>query len=208
MEIIRNVERVQGRTLVLFESGWKVWLLPGMDPGFPLSEGTAVDRRQFEQYLMLQEYPSALEKAVSMLAARARSKKEIMDKLLALRYDPEVAGLVVYKLEKENLLDDEAFSAQWVRSRMKKYGAAKIAHELRTKGIESETVSQVLESCPESEQLENAVRLAEKKIRGDRHPEDKRGLYKRVTDMLLRRGYSWDLAKKAFEIASHQDAPE
>ena len=111
MEIIRNVERVQGRTLVLFESGWKVWLLPGMDPGFPLSEGTAVDRRQFEQYLMLQEYPSALEKAVSMLAARARSKKEIMDKLLALRYDPEVAVLVVYKLEKENLLDDEAFSA-------------------------------------------------------------------------------------------------
>ena len=201
MEIICEVRHEGRKIRIAFESGWVIWVKEGINPGFALEEGTLIDRREITDFILLNQYPDALHKAVSLLAASPRSKKEIADKLKHARYDEEVINLVVYMLEKEGLLDDHEFSLQWVQSRMRKYGNARIAQELRKKGIDRETIEGSLKACGEEEQFENAVSLASKKIRSLETDEDSDILFRRILGFLVRRGYSWENAKRATERA-------
>ena len=150
---------------------------------------------------LLQQYRPALDRAVGMLAVRARSSREIEQRLLRAGYDEEVVSMVLYKLEREKLLDDEDFSVQWVESRKRKYGSSRIAMELRLKGVSAEAAEAALACCSEEDELETATSLARRKIKSDRDACDSRKLFQRVTAFLVRRGYSWDIAKKAFEEA-------
>lgn len=204
MEIIRSVETIRGKIRITFESGWQVWLRRNEDPGFPLTEGTAVDRESFLAYIRIHQYPPALDRAVRMLAERSCSRREIERKLTLARFDPDVTDLVLFKLEKENLLNDREFAVQWVHSRSRKYGASRIRQELRTKGIDGDIASEILEDLSEEEQLCQAVALAVKKIRSLQSSCEEKKWKQRITAFLLRRGYSWDLALKAFEEAMRQ----
>ena len=143
MEIIRSVETIRGKIRITFESSWQVWLRRNEDPGFPLTEGTAVDRESFLAYIRIHQYPPALDHAVRMLAERSCSRREIERKLTLARFDPDVTDLVLFKLEKENLLNDREFAMQWVHSRSQKYGASRIRQELRTKGIDEDIASEL-----------------------------------------------------------------
>ncbi len=154
---------------------------------------------------LLHDYPAALDRAVRLLAERPRSKKEISDRLASARFDEEVIGLVLYKLEKENLLDDRDFAAQWVQSRSRKYGSSRISRELHLKGIDEDTASEVLENLSEDEQLLRATDFATKKIRTQRSCDDAQKLKQRVTAAILRRGYSWNIALKAYHQALLQE---
>ena len=202
MEIIQYVEIIRGKIRIVFESGWQVWLNRDDSPGFPLTEGTPVERESFEKYIMIHQYPSALDRAVRMLAQRPCSRKEIGRRLTDARYSPEVAEMVLYKLEKEKLLDDRDFAEQWAQSRSRKYGNARIRRELMTKGIDAETAESVLNRIPEDKQEENAAAAAEKKIRSLQGTCDERKMKQRVIASLVRRGYSWEIAAKAYEEAS------
>ncbi len=201
MEIIQSVETVRGKVKITFESGWKVWLNRNASPGFPFSEGTQVDRNDFEKYILLHQYPAALSRAVHMLAERPHSRKEIERSLASARFDRTVTELVLYKLDTENLLDDHDFAEQWVQSRSRKYGSDRLYRELLIKGIDTETSKSVLNHISEDEQMEHAVSFAAKKIRSLRGTCDVLRIKHRVVSSLVRRGYSWSLAAKAFEKA-------
>ena len=154
---------------------------------------------------LIRDYPAALDRAVRLLAERPRSKKEIRDRLSSAGYDEEVVDLVILKLEKEKLLDDQDFAEQWVQSRSRKYGPARIRHELRIKGIDQETVQAATESMTEQDQLEHAMDAARRKIRFQGNSCDPRKLKQRIIAMLVRKGYSWELASKAYDAAMSQD---
>ena len=154
---------------------------------------------------LLRDYPAALDRAVRLLAERPRSRKEISDRLASARFDEEVIGLVLYKLEKENLLNDRDFAAQWVQSRSRKYGSSRISRELRLKGIDEDTASEVLGSLSEEEQLQHAADFAAKKIRARNPCDDPQKLKQRVTAAIVRRGYSWSIALKAYHHALLQE---
>ena len=154
---------------------------------------------------LLHDYPAALDRAVRLLAERPRSRKEISDRLASARFDEEVIGLVLYKLEKENLLNDRDFAEQWVQSRSRKYGSSRISRELRMKGIDEDTASEVLENLPDDEQLLHATDFAVKIIRTRRSGEDPQKLKQRVTAAIVRRGYSWSIALKAYHCALLQE---
>ena len=204
MEIIRSVETIRGKIRITFESSWQVWLRRNEDPGFPLTEGTEVDRESFLSYIRIHQYPPALDRAVRMLAERSCSRREIERKLTLARFDPDVTDLVLFKLESENLLNDRDFAIQWVHSRSRKYGASRIRQELRTKGIDEETASEILGDLSEEDQLRQAVVLAVKKIRSLQSSCEEKKWKQRTMAFLVRRGYSWDLAQKAFEEAMRQ----
>ena len=93
---------------------------------------------------------------------------------------------------------------QWVHSRSRKYGASRIRQELRTKGIDEDIASEILEDLSEEDQLRQAVALAVKKIRSLQPSCEEKKWKQRITSFLVRRGYSWDLALKAFEEAMRQ----
>ena len=143
---------------------------------------------------LLEQYRPALDRAVGLLAIRARSRREIEQRLLRAGYDEEVVSMVLYKLERE--------------SRKRKYGSTRIAMELRMKGVDPETAEAALACCSEEDELETAAALARRKIKSDRDSCDRRKLFQRVTAFLVRRGYSWDIAKKAFEEALEEPSDD
>lgn len=198
MEIIRSVDIQHGKIRIIFDSGWTVWLSEKWNPCFPLQEGTVVDPEEFRKFILLRQYPPALNKAVAMLAARPCSRNEIESRLLRNRYDREVIEMVLCKLDLNNLIDDREFSDQWVESRMKKYGSRRIRQELRQKGIEEDIVQESLEIISDEEEMKNAVLTAAKKIRSSCNRNQPEKLFTQVIGMLLRRGYSRDTAVKAF----------
>ena len=71
--------------------------------------------------------------------------------------------LILDELEKKDWLSDDRFSEQFVLSRKRKFGARKIAHELKLRGINESIISRVLRDIKDDEFL-LAKQIWEKKF--------------------------------------------
>ena len=202
MERISALIPVRNKIRVEFDSGKKYTLRKTDLLDFPLKENDEVDGKAFHQFVLLHQYPDALNTAVAMLARRACSRKEISDKLNARGCCEEVTALVLFKLEKEKLLNDQDFSEQWTRYRAGgNYGPAKIYRELRIKGVDEETAREAVASIDEEDQAQKALDLAMKGVRKMKPGEDPRKARQRVLRSLISRGFDWDTAKEACDKA-------
>lgn len=174
----------------LLESGWQ--------------ENTAVEEEAFDRFILLHQYPRALNQAVSLLAGRPCSKGEIAQNLKRHCYTEEVIGLVLCKLEKEKLLNDRDFSDLWVQQRSAKYGSRRLRLELRQKGVSEETADEALAQLSDEEELETALKFARKAWSRIRPGEDPRKSRQKVIASLVRKGFSWDLARRASDDAEER----
>lgn len=204
MVTIQNIGFVRSMACIQLDDGRKIWLTRSdlLESGW--REGASVDRDDFERFVSLRQYPRALNQAVAMLARRPCSKGEISQNLRRHRYADDVIGLVICKLEKENLLNDQEFSELWIQQRSRKYGSRRIRQELRTKGVPESTAEEALSSLSEEEMLESATVLAAKAWSKAKPGEDLRKTRQRIIASLVRKGFDWDLAKQASDTAESE----
>ena len=148
------------------------------------------------------QYPEALNLAVSLLAQRARSSGEIEQKLRDKFYLPETVEMVLYKLEKEHFLNDEAFATEYAASLSRRQmGRTRITQELRRKGIAPALIQQALESLDAEEADDAALVLARKLLRRyEREPDPRKAMQKLLMAM-ARRGYGFEEARAAAQRA-------
>ena len=193
-----SLKTVRGKVTVELDNGRRYHLKPADLVGFPLSENDEIDEAVFERKVLLSQYPEALNTAVAMLARRACSRKEIRDKLLSRGWCGETADMVLTKLDQKNLLDDRDFSEQWTRYRSSgRYGTNRIYRELRFKGVDEETARAAVGSLDEEEQLNAAADFAARSAARCKPGEDIRKSRNRVMQALVRRGFSWEIARAA-----------
>lgn len=199
MEVISEIRRERGK--VRMTIGSEVVLVPlSLFRERPLEEGQTIDLEDYDNWLMIRQYRHALDRAVGYLAARAHSCHEIEQKLTRIGYRPCTVEMVIYKLQKENLLDDADFARQWVEARSgHKLGRQRIALELRRKGISADEAEAAMESIDDEDQLSGAVALVEKNLHRAKPGEDPRKTAARLTAMLARRGYGYDVARQAIQ---------
>ncbi|WP_293777966.1 recombination regulator RecX, partial [uncultured Corynebacterium sp.] len=134
-------------------------------------------------------------RALGLLDQRARSRKELRDRLVAADFEPDVVEDVVDDLAGVGLVDDETFAKEWVRQRHARRGksARALNVELKEKGVEAADRAAALEQITEESEEAVARRVAEKKARtlksvpADRHERDK--FLRRIVGTLARRGY-------------------
>ncbi len=202
MDVITSIKKERGRYRVTVNDSDDVLVPVSLLRERPLKEGHSIDLSEYDNWLMVRQYRFALDKAVGYLAARARSKREIEQKLLQSGYRPCTVEMVLYKLEREHLLDDADFARQWVESRSNhKLGHSRIAQELRRKGVSQEEAEEALSAIDDEDQLSGAVALAEKAAARIKPDEDPRKAASRIAAMLARRGYAWDITKEAIQQA-------
>ena len=202
MDVITAIKKERGRYRVTINESEDIIVPVSLMRERPLKEGQPLNLEEYDNWLMIRQYRFALDRAVGYLAARARSKREIEQKLLQAGYRPCTVEMVIYKLERENLLDDADFARQWVESRSThKLGRNRIAQELRRKGISQEEAEAALSALDDEDQLSGAIALAEKAAARIKSGEDPRKAASRIAGMLARRGYSWDVAKEAIQHA-------
>ena len=199
---ITDISFVRNAACILLDSGDKYWVRKEDLPSGGFSEGVEYAEDQFIRQISLLQYPRALNLAVAMLARRPCSSGEIASRLVQRRFSQHVADLVVYKLEKEKLLNDEDFCDQWIRSRMdRKVGPAMIRMELKMKGLSEEQIEAAFERADLSAEQQNAVSLALKAWKRIGPDEDIRSGRRKVIASLVRKGYSWDQAQSACDTA-------
>ena len=202
MDVITAIKKERGKYRVIVNDCEHVLVPISLMRDRPLKEGQPLDLEEYDNWLMVRQYRFALDRAVGYLAARARSRREIEQKLLQAGYRPCTVEMVIYKLQRENLLDDADFARQWVESRQHhKLGRSRIAQELRRKGVSQDEAEEALSIIEDDDQLAGAIALAQKAAARIKPGEDMRKASSRIAAMLARRGYSWDIAKEAIRQA-------
>lgn len=195
---ISSVKRVHGRASLILSSGETVTMPRAMLKERPYRGGMPFDRAQFYAFLLERSYPFALDKAVSLLASRARTEQEIVSTLRQNAYPEQTIARVMARLHEEGYIDDAAFAGQWVSARTAKgMGARRIRQELRLKGVSQHDIDEALDSVDEEEALRAAVQAAEKASRGRdlSDPADRQ----KIIAALVRRGYDFSTAKMALQ---------
>lgn len=156
---------------------------------------------------MQQEQPKISEirfSAMSFLALREHSAKELRDKLTRKYDQAELVGEAVKWLIEQNLQSDERFAQAFVSMRQRQgKGPAIIKMELREKGVAAELIAQFVDdSEPSWVELARDVRC--KKFRGV-VPHDQRERAKQMR-FLHARGFSGRHIHGAFSAFSEDDS--
>lgn len=136
------------------------------------------------------------------LTIRNRSEKEIRDYLIKKKAEPHIIESLIKLLYEQKFLNDEAFARSWVRSRarFRPRGKRVLAMELQQKGIEKDLIEKVL--AEEDEELPNELTQAKSLIvKRIARVKDlpRQEIYQKVGAFLARRGYGWDIIKKAID---------
>ena len=130
--------------------------------------------------------------ALRLLGVRARSEKEISDRLKRKEYEDDIIVIVLERLRSYGYLDDADFAARWVASRGKSRGRRALSHELRQKGVDAETAAATLSEARDAEtETESAFVAARKKV-GDKPADISREAQAKLSAYLQRRGFGWD----------------
>ena len=194
--MLTGVRRIHGRAVLTLSTGETLSMPRAMLKERPYRGGTPFDRDSFDAFLRERAYPFAMEKAVALLASRARTEREIADALRQNAYPEQTVARVMARLHEAGYLDDEDFAGHWAASRASKgMGARRIRMELRQKGVDADTIERALSSVDEEDQMDGALKAARKAARGKElsQPSERQ----KVLAALARRGYDYATARAA-----------
>ncbi len=162
-----------------------------------LGVGQSFDRERLVELVRAETLRKARERALKLIGYRDRSESEVRKRLLGSDFPEDIVREVIDQLFRTGLLDDRKFSRDWVQSRTasKPMGRARLAHELRSRGVDAPIVEEALESLDPQTEYELAHSVAEARLakmdRGDP------SLRSRLSAFLRRRGFSWDVIDRA-----------
>lgn len=129
--------------------------------------------------------------ALRLLSYRARSRKEMLDRLKKKGFDDKHITDTIKSLELAGLIDDENLAPELIRYAVKRkhLGRTGIKEFLYGRGLGKGTVERALSNHVEHEDEKTAAEFAEKKLRQlSGYPKDI--IKRRLWAMLRRRGFS------------------
>ncbi len=154
-------------------------------------------------------FDQAMEKALRLLAVRARSVKEIRSRLRDKGVEGPVAEKVIEKLLDLNYLDDASFARQWARHLAIDllYGNRKIEASLKAMGIEGEVIREAISETREELGEKEAIgRVLRKKAKYPSAGKLDKKQYGRMARMLAGKGYPSALIYEALGKPEEDDA--
>lgn len=132
------------------------------------------------------------ERALGFLSRREYSRLELKRKLAPHAKDEHEVESLLQDFAARGWLSEARFAEQIVHARRGKYGAQRIVHELKEKGVSADTVAAILPDLRESE-LETARAVWAKKF--GVLPHDARERAKQMR-FLMSRGFSSSIIGK------------
>lgn len=160
--------------------------------------GKEVDSDELEEIKQTVSIRRAYNYAVSLLSRRDHSERELMTKLAQKGYT-DGAEEAIEKLKNGGYVSDERFARLYVRElqTLKRYGKRRIEQELYRKGVDRDTIREVLDETDFDES--ELVSLIERKY--GRYLSDEKGIQKTING-LLRMGYSYGEIRDALKQIS------
>jgi regulatory protein len=141
---------------------------------------------------MPQEAMSLRNRALGLLARREHSRTELQRKLAPHAEEPQELIALLDELAQRGWLSDARFAEALVHDKQAKFGTARLAYELRERGVEESVIRDQLAELKVSE-LERAHQVWQSKF--GVLPEDAKARAKQMR-FLQSRGFSLDVIGK------------
>lgn len=155
------------------------------------------------------------EAALNLLSYRMRTRSELKRRLRQKDFRPARIDLCLDQLEAKGFLNDEAAAAAFIRDRLRHRprGKARLSSELRSKGLDADTVNRVINDVFENEGTDDlllARQVAEgwlrrqnqdtvKTLADTAHSQSREKVRRRLYGHLTRRGFRGDALRTAIE---------
>lgn len=142
--------------------------------------------------------PSQLRaRALRLLARREHSRQELARKLAPHAESAEGVEVLLRELQEKKQLSDERFATERARVLSRKFGAARIRQDLKSKGVSEEISGRLVSN---SEEMEKARTILERKYREPAASREERAKRMRF---LQSRGFSSEII---FSLLSARNA--
>ena len=184
----------RGRVLVFLADGSLLKVTEQELLTFGLRAGDELDEETLQRLKEAAGVSNIKTTAADLIGRRAMSRRDLEKKLQEKGATEAEARYAGEWLEAIGAIDDAAYAAALVRHCGDRgYGPRRVKEKLREKGVPQDLWDEALDELPpDGEQID---RFLQGKLHG-RAPEDKEK--KRLTDALLRRGFSWGEVKSAW----------
>ena len=194
IERIEVSARKRGRVLVFLEDGACLKITEQELLDFGLRSGDELDEGTLARLKEAAGVSNVKTTAADLVGKRAMSRRDLEKKLQAKGASEMEARYAAEWLEAIGAIDDADYAAMLVRHYGNLgYGAAYVRQKLYEKGIPRELWDEAMDALPDA--AEHIGRFLESKLHG-RLPDEKEK--KRLTDALLRRGFSWGEVRSAW----------
>ena len=165
-----------------------------------LAPGTELTEADVERIVRDEQLSRAKEYAALLLSYRARTEKEMSERLARKGFTPDLVEAAMARLRELRLLDDEQYARDFTRDRVTigRKGRWNVRAELVKRGIERGTIEAALDDAPD--ELAVARDLAAK-YRGRHARLEPDVLRRRLYAMLARRGFTPDVIRQALDLS-------
>ena len=169
---------------------------------FQLKKGMELDEFSLMEVHYHDDIRKAYNLAINYLAKRMRSEKEIKEYLTQKEVEEPAIQEVIHKLVTQKYINDLEYALAYVRTQANTTdkGLGLVRIELKEKGISNEEINIALNEYPMEQQIEKATKLAEKFYEKNSR-DSKRILKQKLDNMLLRKGYSYEVINIAVNEA-------
>ncbi|MGD8625720.1 MAG: RecX family transcriptional regulator [Anaerolineae bacterium] len=159
-----------------------------------LKVGQELSEAEIEALKKEGDVETAYGRTLDYLSYRPRSRNEVVRYLQKRDMGEQEIELVLERLERAGLVDDEEFARFWVenRERFRPRGLRALRYELRQKGVSDRIIDRAVAEVDVSD---SAYRSAEKKARQWSHL-DYNTFRRKLVAYLSRRGFNYEVARE------------
>ena len=144
------------------------------------------------------------QRALDYLGKREYSYVELGKKLQPFAEENDDVAAILEDFKKRGWLSDARFTEQLIHARKVKFGSARVANELREKGVANDLIETAVAAIQENE-LENALAVCRKKYKDS--PKSRED-WARQARFLQSRGFGFDVIKKVLNLSQQSDQEE
>lgn len=156
-----------------------------------LRSGQTLTEAEIEQLVEFAQVTGARECALSLLAHRTYTEKELSDRLQRREFSHKATAQALAWLRELGLVDDAAYAKRWVEHRRhtKGLGPVRLRHELRERGVAPDLIDDALATLTDEDHETTALEVASARLArmGQTPPRKAR---RQLYEFLLRRGFS------------------
>lgn len=163
---------------------------------------------EFDQIYQTDSTSRAVDIGIGFIAYRMRSEFEVRRRLRKAAFEPGIIDRTIDRLAEMNLINDDAFAVAFARDAMLgcRRGPLRVRHDLQRLGVARETALKAIDEITEQTDLmKTATALAQSRWRQTRHIADLKKRTRRIYDFLVRRGFSFNVARDAVAGLKERD---
>ncbi len=188
-------KRVEGRWLAFLEDGTILRVGENEVIDFALYEGKELNEAEAQQLLASARKSGLKEKTLDLLSRKPQSRKELERKLQEWDATEEESAEICARMEELGYLNDAEYACRVVRHYSAKgCGERKLRDELYRRGVPRDLWDEALTQAEDPSDVIDA--FVAKKLDGK--SADRKEL-KKVSDALVRRGFSWSQISAALD---------